>query len=106
MDLRDNILPLDRASPGDISRGLAERARRRRLDENLTQPGLASRAGVTAASLRRFERTGAVSLENLLRIAIALGAADEFGRLFLPRETRSLDEIIAAPKQRLRGKRR
>ena len=105
MTVRANILSLDGSSPGDISRGLAERARRRRLDENLTQPGLAARAGVTAASLRRFERTGAVSVENLIRIALALGAADEFSRLFPPRETRSLDEIIAAPKQRLRGKR-
>ncbi len=61
---------------------------------------------MTAASLRRFERTGAASVENLIRIALALGAADEFSRLFPPRETRSLDEIIAAPKQRIRGKRR
>lgn len=99
-------MSLDDSAPADISRGLAERARRRRLDENLTQPGLAARAGVTVASLRRFERTGAVSVESLIRIAIALGAADELGHLFPPREARSLDEIIAAPKLRLRGKRR
>jgi len=105
MSVIANILSLEGSSPAEISRGLAERARRRRLDENLTQPGLAARAGVSPASLRRFERTGAVSVENLIRIALALGAADEFVHLFPPRETRSLDEIIAAPKQRVRGKR-
>jgi transcriptional regulator with XRE-family HTH domain len=99
-------LSFEEFSPTDVSNGLAKRARRRRLDENLTQPGLAARAGVTVASLRRFERTGAVSLENLIRIALALGVASEFSQLFPPRETRSLDEIIAAPKQRQRGKRK
>ncbi len=103
---KEHILSLDAFSPVDVSRGLADRARRRRLDENLTQPGLAARAGVTVASLRRFERTGAVSVENLIRIALVLGAAPEFSQLFPPRETRSLDEIIATPKKRQRGKRR
>lgn len=102
---REQILSFVGASPASIASGLAARARRRRLDENLTQPGLAARAGVTVASLRRFERTGAVSLENLIRIALALGAASELGQLFPPRETRSLDELIAAPKLRRRGKR-
>ena len=105
MLVREQILSLDGFSPAELSRGIADRARRRRLDENLTQPGLAARAGVTVASLRRFERTGAVSAENLIRIALALGAAAELGQLFPPRETRTLDEIIAAPKKRQRGKR-
>jgi transcriptional regulator with XRE-family HTH domain len=105
MSVREQILSFDGASPSDISAGLAARARRRRLDEDLTQPGLAARAGVTVASLRRFERTGAVSLENLIRIALALGVASELSQLFPPRETRTLDEILAAPKRRQRGKR-
>ena len=87
-------------------RGLAERARRQRLDENLTQDGLAARAGVSLGSLKRFERTGEISLENLIRIALALGAAEEFNRLFVPHDPRNLDEILAASRARARGRRR
>ena len=85
---------------------MAERARALRLDENLTQDGLAARAGVSLGSLKRFERTGQISLESMVRIALALGAADAFEQLFLPRDPRTLDEIIATPHARERGRRR
>ena len=93
-------------SSTEIGRGLAERARARRLDANLTQEGVSTRAGVSLGSLKRFERTGAVSLESLLRIALALGAADGFNGLFAPPEQRSLDEILAVPAGRRRGRRK
>jgi transcriptional regulator with XRE-family HTH domain len=93
-------------SPPTIMRDLAARARARRLDENLTQDGLATRAGVSLGSLKRFERTGEISLERLVRIAIALGASDELDRIFSPRDPRTLDEILATPRARERGRRR
>lgn len=93
-------------SSSDASRGLAERARARRLDANLSQDGLAMRAGISRGSLKRFERTGEISLDRLLRIAFALGASDGFDQLFAPRDPRSLDEIIAEPPARQRGRRR
>jgi transcriptional regulator with XRE-family HTH domain len=89
-----------------MSRGLAERARARRLDENLSQEGLATRAGISLGSLKRFERAGEISLDRLLRIAFALGASDGFEQLFEARDPRSLDEIIAEPPARQRGRRR
>jgi len=64
------------------------------------------RAGISLGSLKRFERTGEISLERLLRIAFALGASDDFEQLFAPRDPRSLDEIIAEPPTRQRGRRR
>jgi transcriptional regulator with XRE-family HTH domain len=93
-------------SPPEIMRDVAARARARRLGENLTQDGLATRAGVSLGSLKRFERTGEISLERLVRIAIALGASDELDRLFRPRDPRNLDEILATPRARERGRRR
>lgn len=83
----------------------ADRARARRLDQNLTQKGLAERAGVSLGSLKRFERTGQIAWESLLRIAWALGALDEFRDLFKAPEFRTLDEVLAADEpKRQRGR--
>lgn len=99
------MLPLELHSPDDIARSLAERIRARRLAVDLTQAGLAARSGVTLASLKRFERTGAVSLESLIRLALALDVAGDFLPLFTPRPVQSLDEWIAQPVARKRGTR-
>lgn len=99
------MLPLLLAAPDDIARSLAQRVRERRLAINLTQTGLARRSGVTLASLKRFERTGAVSLESLIRLALALDVADDFLPLFAPRPVQSLDALIAQPVTRRRGAR-
>ena len=93
-------------SPAEVALRVAERARAQRLASNLTQEGLAARAGVSLGSLKRFERTGEISLERLIRIALALGASEGFEHLFAPKEARSLDEIIAAPRARRRGRRK
>jgi len=94
------------SSPGELAEGLAARAKARRLAADLSQEGLASRAGITLSSLKRFERTGEISLERLIRVATALGATGEFQQLFAPPELRTLDEILARPSTRKRGRRR
>ena len=69
---------------------------------------LARRAATGLMTVRRFEKSGKVSLENALRIAYALGAEDGFARLFeLPKYT-TLDEALAQPKKatRMRATRR
>ncbi len=87
------MLPLALNSLDDIARSLAERIRARRLAVNLTQAGLATRSGVTLASLKRFERTVAVSLESLIRLALALDVAADFLPLFTARPVQSLDAL-------------
>ncbi len=54
---------------------------------------LAKRSGVTEASLKRFEQTGKVSLENLLKIMHALGRIHEINLLLEPPEARSLNDL-------------
>ncbi len=85
---------------------LARRARERRLDLDLTQQGLADRAGVSLGSLKRFERTGRASLESAVRIAVVVGAVAELETWFGAPEFRTLDEALARPRQRQRGRRR
>ncbi|WP_207460453.1 helix-turn-helix transcriptional regulator [Azospirillum sp. SYSU D00513] len=92
-------------APGDIAHGVAERARSRRLGLGLTQAELSERASVNIWSLRRFEATGKIAFDALIRIAFVLDAVEEFGGLFPEPEFRSPDELISRPK-RQRGRRK
>nr|WP_294508065.1 helix-turn-helix transcriptional regulator [uncultured Rhodopila sp.] len=90
-------------SPADICRSVADRARAARLAANLSQEGLAQRSGVSLGTLKRFERSGAASLEALARIALALRMDTGFEKLFQAPRVTSLDDVIAAPRKRQRG---
>ncbi len=106
MYLIANIMALNLKDPSDYMQDLAARIRRARLVHNLSQAGLAKRSGVSLASLKRFESTGQISLESLLRLSLVLGALQDFDNLFVvaqrPRIT--LDEIIAESTTRKRGR--
>ncbi|WP_371306757.1 hypothetical protein [Azospirillum sp. TSA2s] len=56
-------------------------------------------------TLRRFEASGKLAFDALIRVAVVLDAIEAFGALFPEPEFRSLDEVIERPK-RQRGKRR
>ena len=93
-------------TPHEMAEQLAKAARDRRLALNLSQAGLAERSGVSLGVLKKFERTGKISLESLLKISLPLGALDEFNELFKPKSPttmRSLDEILKQ-KTRKRGR--
>jgi transcriptional regulator with XRE-family HTH domain len=81
----------------DILRGAGERAKQLRLMRGLLQEELAERAGVGIATVRRFEKTGTASIENVLRIAMALSAEGTFDQLFEAPAYSSLDEALARP---------
>lgn len=91
----------------ELMRDVAIAAKTRRLSDNLTQTGLAQRSGVSLGTLKKFERTGKISLESLLKIAMALGATQGFALLFAAPAAagvRSLDELLKRPKERQRGR--
>lgn len=75
---------------------LAQRAKSMRLAQNLTQAGLEQRSGVSLGSIKLFERTGKISFESLVKIAIVLGALEGFDGLFQPNltEDRSIDDLL------------
>lgn len=62
--------------------GLVKREKLRRKELGLTQKELASKSGVSYASVRRFETTGDISLNSLLKIGNALGCLSDFNDLF------------------------
>ena len=82
-------------TPEEVSIRLAQHTRRLRLNNKWTQATLAKRAGVTLPTLRRFERTGLVSLKHLLRLVLALGRLDEFWTLLEPSAVTSIRELEA-----------
>lgn len=90
----NNIIAFSVSTPEEVGRHMAARVKARRLELNLTQEGLATRAGVKFATYRRFEQTGEISLKGLLQIAFGLNALPEFEALFAQKQYQSLDEIL------------
>lgn len=102
MGLSDNILLPVSDGVNKVARDLAGRVRNRRLERNLTQSALASRADMPLSTYRRFEQTGEISLAALLRIAVAMDALTEFYTLFDQRQYQSIGEVLEQDEAKLR----
>jgi transcriptional regulator with XRE-family HTH domain len=82
-------------TPDEIAMQLAYRIRAERLSRDWKQETLADRSGVSLPTIRRYERTGRTSVENLLKLCHALGKLDEFATLLHPAPVSSMDELEA-----------
>ncbi len=92
-------------SPEEVARLLATRIREERLRREWKQETLAKRSGVSLPTVRRYERTGRTSVENLLKLCHALSRLDEFAELLKPPPAESIAELEArysasAPKRK------
>lgn len=93
-------------SPQDVMLDCAQRARALRLGQNLTQQELAKRVGIAIGTVKRFEKTGEIQFNHLLRLALVLGRLDEFKELFHAEDKpKSLFEL-EKPKIRQRARRK
>ena len=81
-------------TPNDVAKQIAARVKARRLELNLTQEGMAARAGLKFATYRRFEQTGEISLKGLLQIGFALNILSEFDALFAQKQYQSLYDVL------------
>ena len=98
-------LSLQLHSPLEIARQLAARVRAERLRRGWKQSTLAERSGVSLPTIRRYERCGRTSIENLLKLCHALGRLDEFADVLKPPPASSIAELEAraastAPKRK------
>lgn len=85
---------------------LARRVKALRLERGWTQQEIADRSGIALATYRQFERSGRVSLERLLRLAVILDAQAGFDSLFTRPAARSLSELEDEDRpRRKRGRR-
>lgn len=96
-------MSLSMKTPKEVSLEIASRLKAKRLAQNLTQTGLALRAGMSTPSLKRFEKTGEISFVSLLNIALVLDCLDECDRLFVE-DSKPLSLFVDAPKPKKRGK--
>ncbi len=101
------MLSMELKTPKDVQKELAARFKGRRLSMNLTQEGLANRSGVNWSSLKRFEHTGLIALDSLLRLALVLDCLGDFDRVCVDDgrnlASKSLDELLSEPKPRRKG---
>ena len=105
MPLIDIIMSINFKTPFEMSQLIAKRAKAQRLVLNLSQRTLSERSGVSYGTLKKFERTGQISLESLLKIALVLKSFDAFDTLFVNNKLPlTLDELMAES-TRKRGRR-
>ena len=81
-------------SPNDVNIEIAKRIIARRKEKNITQKQLSLQSAVSYGSIKRFERTGEISLSSLIKIAFALGLEDDFDLLFTKKGYASIQEVI------------
>lgn len=66
-----------------------------RKKRKISQNRLSVLSGVSYASIRRFEKTGDISLASLVKIALALQLYDDLDNLFaLQNNYSSIEEVI------------
>jgi len=94
-------------TPNRALEQLASNLQQRRLGLGLTQAGLSARSGVPLGTLKKFEQTGQTSTEALMKLLIAVGAAEATLKALEPETTAfaSIDQVLeSAPKpSRKRG---
>ncbi len=80
--------------PADTALYIAKREKELRKKRGLTQHELATRSGVSLGTLRRFEQTGQISFESLIRLCRALDCESQLDGLFAKPAYRSIQEVI------------
>ena len=88
------MILLNQKSVSEICVDIAQKVKQRRLELNLTQKGLALRADVNIETYRKFERIGEISLVNLVKIAIALNAVEDFSSLFSQQKYQGIEDVL------------
>ncbi len=73
-------------TPHDIGKELAKRHKILRKLMKLSQKEMAERSGVSLGSLKRFETSGQISLESLLKLAHLLNRLEDFNFVFQHKE--------------------
>lgn len=86
--------------PMEIQKEIARKEKERRKDKGLTQEELARRAGLSLASLRRFEQTGEISFASLVKIGSVLDDEKAFLDLFAPQEYQTMKELLDAKRRK------
>ena len=72
---------------------LVNRFKARRKEMKLSQIELANKSNVSYASIRRFETSGEISLDSLMKLAIAMDMISDFDNLFVKSKVTSIKDL-------------
>jgi transcriptional regulator with XRE-family HTH domain len=99
-----NILDFNLNNPHSVMDSLKDRFKQKRLRLDFTQQGLSTRSGVSLGSLKRFEATGLISVDKLLKLSLVLGCLDDFKHICdaKPQKINSIDDLLKIKKRRLK----
>jgi transcriptional regulator with XRE-family HTH domain len=81
-------------NPFEMRHQLAQRIKLLRKQKKYSQQELAERSKVSLGSYKRFEKSGQISLESLLRIAFILDRLGEFENLFVPNNLIEIEKLF------------
>lgn len=81
---------------------LADNLKTRRLEKKLSTKSLAEMSGVPASTIQRFELKHAISLESYVKLAKALGHAEEIMQLLSEPKYDTMEELLEINKNRTR----
>jgi hypothetical protein len=92
------MLAINISTPESVLDQLKSNYKQKRLQYGFTQVGLSSRSGVSLGSIKRFESTGKISLESLLKISLVLECLDGFSQIANPQDLKvnSLEQLLNA----------
>ncbi len=83
-------------TPNELMQELKLKFKNRRKSLKLTQQNLALKSNVSLGSVKRFEQSGQISLESLLKIAFILECSGDFEKICNKDvyNFKSIDEVI------------
>ena len=93
-------------SPQSVRKRIGRRARDVRLAARRSQADVARAAGVSLPTLQRFEAGANVSVDVLVRVAVALNAERDVAGLFPLPDVRTIEEILERRRLPQRGRTR
>lgn len=93
LTMKDFVFNFEEVTPQEINKRIAERLRLIRKRRKLSQERLSEKSGVSLGSVKRFERSGEISLISLTKIAIALDLEQGLKDLFKDVPLLTLEEI-------------
>ena len=101
--MADNGIPATAASHS-LERALGKRLAQRRLARNITQKALAEEAGIAVRTLGRLEAGQRSTLDSFLRVAIALGLADDLLGALPAQDIRPIERVESRRLERKRAR--
>jgi transcriptional regulator with XRE-family HTH domain len=82
-------------NPSDFLEEIASRHKVLRKEARLSKLELAQKSGVSLGSLKRFEQTGQISFESLLKLAQVLGRLDDFEEVLKPSDLKNIEKLFS-----------